>query len=407
MSVKTKRQAQNPLLLRSHRLMEAFAKSDDERDFYLDREEGFIVYVDLDKNDDELTSLEKELASHAERYCQIPKLTFYETKKIMEGFVNEKVYDIDTKEKLIDIIQSKEAREHFLEFLYDHHSELEKWQQYYQERWRIRIIEWLRKNDFQFVFEEDLDLSKKLIEKMKECLFNPKVGKDIVAARKLLASKAKTYYSNEALNPRPKRGRPPKQTAKLEVEPQVTMDIYTAVPSTVRAFLFTPDITNASAVTFSSKFETQEEFMAGRRSGLNAENTLVSLNQKLASLRTISQNWMATDERKVAVPNGQPINFDSDDDEDDDDEVEVKAKVKAPVKKPPKAAAIVPKVNSKPAAAASKTTVVREKVGRQPMRPAKRIQPKKTKVAAKPKTIKMSMKVAPKKKLARISPNKK
>ena len=40
----------------------------------------------------------------------IPKLTFYETKKIMEGFVNEKVYDIDTKEKLLDIIQSKEAR---------------------------------------------------------------------------------------------------------------------------------------------------------------------------------------------------------------------------------------------------------------------------------------------------------
>jgi len=37
----------------------------------------------------------------------------------MEGFVNEKVYDIDTKEKLLDVIQSKEARENFLEFIYD------------------------------------------------------------------------------------------------------------------------------------------------------------------------------------------------------------------------------------------------------------------------------------------------
>ena len=82
----------------------------------------------------------------------------------MEGFVNEKVYDIDTKEKLLDIIQSKEARDHFLEFLFDHHTELDKWQQYYQERSRIRMIEWLRKNDFYFVFEEDLDLTKNTLE---------------------------------------------------------------------------------------------------------------------------------------------------------------------------------------------------------------------------------------------------
>ena len=40
-------QAQNPLILRAHRLMEAFAKSDDERDFYIDRIEGFLLYVDL------------------------------------------------------------------------------------------------------------------------------------------------------------------------------------------------------------------------------------------------------------------------------------------------------------------------------------------------------------------------
>ena len=105
-------------------------------------------------------TLEKELKKQLDSYCQIPKLTFYETKKIMEGFVNEKVYDIDTKEKLLDIIQSKEARENFLEFIYDHHSEHEKWQQFYQERSRIRIIEWLRQNHFHFVFEEDLDLPR-------------------------------------------------------------------------------------------------------------------------------------------------------------------------------------------------------------------------------------------------------
>ena len=124
--------AQNPLLLRYHRLMDAFAKSDDERDFYLDKVEGFIIYADLDKGEQELQDLEQEIMAHAKRYCLIPKMTYYETKKFMEGFVNEKVYDIDTKEKLLDVIQSKEARENFLEFIYDHLTELEKWQQYYR-----------------------------------------------------------------------------------------------------------------------------------------------------------------------------------------------------------------------------------------------------------------------------------
>ncbi len=171
---KSKIEPQNPLILRCHRLMDAFAKSNDERDFYLDRKEGFILYVDLDKPDNEIENLENELLQHPERYVLIPKLTFYETKKIMEGFVNEKVYDIDTKEKLLDIIQSKEARENFLEFIYDHHSEYEKWQQFYQERSRIRIIEWLRQNNFYFVFEEDLELSRKVVESLKDNSINQK-----------------------------------------------------------------------------------------------------------------------------------------------------------------------------------------------------------------------------------------
>ncbi|MCE2983533.1 MAG: UPF0158 family protein, partial [Parachlamydia sp.] len=116
MTAKLKEEAQNPLIMRCLRLMEAFAKSDDERDFYIDRQEGFLIYVDLDKPQTELDALESEIKGHPDRYCLIPKLSFYETKKIMEGFVNEKVYDIDTKEKLLDIIQSKEARENFLEF---------------------------------------------------------------------------------------------------------------------------------------------------------------------------------------------------------------------------------------------------------------------------------------------------
>ncbi len=283
--------AQNPILLRFHRLMDAFAKSDDERDFYLDKMEGFIVYVDLDKGELEIEDLEKELLlDHPERYCLIPKMTFYETKKFMEGFINEKVYDIDTKEKLLDIIQAKEARENFLEFIYDHLTELEKWQQFYQERSRIRIIEWLRNQKIQFVFEEDLDFTKNLLEKIKRHLFDAKVPKDVATAREALQAKAKTYYSSEALNPRPKRGRPPKQVVKAEPEMQVTVDMYTTVPTPVKGFLYLPDISNAAAITFSSRFKTKAELLDNLRGNPRAkvDLKLQALSERLESLRHLS-----------------------------------------------------------------------------------------------------------------------
>lgn len=300
-------QAQNPLILRANRLMEAFAKSDDERDFYVDKVEGFILYMDLDKPRENLAQLEKELENQ-DRYCLVPKLSFYETKKIMESFVNEKVYDIDTKEKLLDIIQGKEARENFLEFIYDQHTELEKWQQFYQERSRIRIIEWLRNNNFHFVFEEDLDLGSKMVEKLKEALFDPKAGKDIQQARKTLFSKAKTYYSNEALNPRPKRGRPPKQIAKQELEPQVSADIYTTVPSSIRQFLFTPDITQLSFASFSSKFKSEEDLLANRGGQASAASLshLGDLNKKLDALRNLSKKWMENEKGGDTPPPALP-----------------------------------------------------------------------------------------------------
>ncbi len=290
-------QPKNPLILRYHRLMDAFAKSDDERDFYLDKVEGFLLYVDLDKGIEEIEALEKEIMENSERFALLPKMTFYEVKKFMEGFVHEKVYDIDTKEKLLDLISAKEARENFLEFIYDHLAELEKWQLYYQERSRIRIIEWLRQYNIQFVFEEDLELTKNVVEKVKRSLFEPKVPKDVAQAREVLAAKAKTYYSNEALNPRPKRGRPPKQVAKVELEPQMTVDIYTQVPQACRLFLYIPDIATAASVTFSSKFETEEHLLASLRGSprLKVDERLEALSQRLESLRHLSDRFSGTE----------------------------------------------------------------------------------------------------------------
>ncbi len=293
---------QSPLILRAHRLMDAFAKSNDERDFYLDRVEGFIVYVDLEKDDQELAKLYGEIEASLSRYVLLPKLTFYETKKIMEGFVNEKVYDIDTKEKLVDIIGSKDAREQFLEFIYDNETELEKWQQFYQERTRVRIIEWLRKNDFRFVFEEDLELPRPVVEQLKVKLFDAKVPKEVQQARTALKKRADIYYSNEALNPRPKRGRPPKQVAKIEIETQVTSDIYTQASPAVRRFLYTPDITSPNSITFSERFDSEEDFLAHLRGSTrtDAESQLEALSEKFASLKKLSSQLGL--ENEISLP---------------------------------------------------------------------------------------------------------
>lgn len=293
--------AYNPLILRLNRLIDAFAKSNDEKDFYLDHVEGFIIFVDLDKDEQDLAALEKEIQAHLSRYALIPKFTFFEIKKIMEGFVNEKVYDIDTKEKLLDIIGSKNPRENFLEFIFDHDNEMEKWQQYYQERSRVRIIEWLRTNEFDFVFEEDLDLAPQLVEKLKMNLFSQKVPKDVNAGRQALVAKAKTYYSNEALNPRPKRGRPPKQAAKVEVETQITNDIYTQVPSVIRRFLFLPESQGFSSVALSEKFDTEEEFLEHIR-GVSKEHKsqLKELSEKFASLKQLSNKLSGIDSSLVS-----------------------------------------------------------------------------------------------------------
>lgn len=281
-------QAKSPLILRFHRFMDAFSKSDDERDFYLDRLEGFLLYIDLDKSEEELAACDKELKEQGDRFVMLPKMTFFETKKFMEGFVQEKVYDIDVKEKLLDIISGKEARENFLEFIYDHVTEIERWQQYYHERSRIRIIEWLRTIDFQFVFEEDLELPKLVVRQLKEQLFQGKVSKELDSARQTIETKSKVYYSNEALNPRPKRGRPPKQQQKVELEPQLSEDLYMQVPSTMRPFLFMPDF-SSSTVTFSAKFDTEAQFLASLKGTTTKVDTrLEALSQRLESLRHLS-----------------------------------------------------------------------------------------------------------------------
>jgi hypothetical protein len=151
-----------------------------------------------------------------------------------------------------------------------------------------------------------------------------------------MVAKAKTYYSNEALNPRPKRGRPPKQQLKLEIEPHVTSDIYTTVPPTVRAFLYIPDISNAFDVTFSAKFETKDALMASRRLSAagGMEESMESINAKLATLKELSSRWLEKEGLPASVVKGE-IDFSLDDEDEDEDVLLEKLESKSSKKKEP------------------------------------------------------------------------
>ncbi|MDA8773980.1 UPF0158 family protein, partial [Chlamydiia bacterium] len=280
----------NPSILRLLRLISVFSKSDDERDYYFNRIEGFILYMDLDTQEDQINALSNEVQQNAEVYISIPKITFYEQKKLLESFVQEKVYDIDIKEKLSEMIQGNNPRANFLEFINDHVAEFEKWQTFFVEKFRIKVIEWLRTNKCNFVFEEDMEFDNLLMDKVKRVQTQESVSRDITVARKQLEKKAKTYYSHEALNPKPKRGRPPKQAQKIESVTSMTNDYYTMIPRDLYAFLFVPRLNSTRELTFSSEHETQEEYDTSLVDADSENDTLSSLEnltKKIKSMQSL------------------------------------------------------------------------------------------------------------------------
>ena len=80
----------------------------------------------------------------------------------------------------------------------------------------------------------------------------------------------------------------------MEVEPQLTADIYTKVPQEARQFLYLPDFTSSS-VTFSAKFDTEAQLIASLRGSSRAkvDTKLEALSQRLESLQRLSSRLRA------------------------------------------------------------------------------------------------------------------
>lgn len=278
---------QGPLILRLHRLIEAFSKAGDERDFVFDSTEGFILYMDLDASEEDLQTLSKEIDNES-RYLPIPKMSFFEARRIMEAFVNDKIYDIDAREKLLDISKKRHARRDFLLFLDDLPAEMEKWKPFYHSCMRIRVIEWLRKHSLSFVFEEELSLDPSILEKLKQQQFTAKLPKSLAEERKALIIKSKIYYSNEALHPRPRRGRPPKHINKAKPAITVVNDHLSSVPKSVEAFLLLSDFDSNDSNVFSPLLRDELKAIQSP-TPVEEPEQLKILSEKLEELHKLNQ----------------------------------------------------------------------------------------------------------------------
>ena len=97
--------------------------------------------------------------------------------------------------------------------------------------------------------------------------------------------------------------------AKVEVEPQVTVDMYTTVPPVCRLFLFLPEIMSAASVTFSAKFDTEAQLLANLRGStrVKVDTKLQALSERLESLRTLSSRLAGMEDVSIGTGEGRLI----------------------------------------------------------------------------------------------------
>ena len=230
------------LILSKNRMIEVFVRSDDEYEFYFDLTEGALIYVCLDANDKELHDLELSLSTHSDRFILIPKRTLYEIRKYMDMFLQERVNDIEVKEKLSEILLSRNFKNKFPEACGEYIQEYIKWDKFFFEKMRMVVIEWLCSKNLLFVFEEDL---QSMMSATDICLLKESRGDNKAHSSKTgqmlynqLLAKAKSYYKEEVLHPKPKRGRPPKKVEKQQQNTSLTSDIYFSIPEKIYHFIY-------------------------------------------------------------------------------------------------------------------------------------------------------------------------
>lgn len=235
----------NVFIVKNTRLVDVFIKSDEDHDFYFDAETGAIFYVDLTSDEDKLEELYNFLLKFPKRLFLFPKMTEYERRKIVEAFLHGKVNDLDVSEKVSRELDFLGYESKVIDILKEYGTEIEKWTAFFSEKMRVMSIEWLNKvikmNDvkpFSYVFEEDII---QYMDRDKIVAFKESMGsknENISSIREDLIEFSKIYFEHEIIDPKPKRGRPPKGKKNSSSEIIPIPDMYLAYDSVLRGFIY-------------------------------------------------------------------------------------------------------------------------------------------------------------------------
>ncbi|MCK4852264.1 MAG: hypothetical protein KAS86_04035 [Candidatus Omnitrophica bacterium] len=129
-------------------LIYAFQKCTIEGEYFLDAENGEMIYVsEVDDTKKKEAALEK-MNSDPERYVLLPTDSSRKGYNDMLDFIAT-VKDEDLKEKLYVALDGRGAFRRFKNILLNHHEERDEWFRFQEKRTRERINEWLEANEIE------------------------------------------------------------------------------------------------------------------------------------------------------------------------------------------------------------------------------------------------------------------
>lgn len=122
-----------------------FAWQDESPDhnYYLDVEQGSVQFLQRDLKD--LRDLTDELETHSQRYLYLPKPNMSELKADISDFI-ETIDDTRLKNIATIAFESPDLSGAFKKILSSNKDELDRWQEFRDNRVKERIEEWLKAN---------------------------------------------------------------------------------------------------------------------------------------------------------------------------------------------------------------------------------------------------------------------
>lgn len=122
-----------------------FAWQDESPDhnYYLDMEQGSVQFLQRDLKD--LRDLTDELETHSQRYLYLPKPDLKELRADISDFI-ETITDTHLKNIATIAFESPDLTGAFKKILSSKKEELDRWQEFRDNRVRERIQKWLKAN---------------------------------------------------------------------------------------------------------------------------------------------------------------------------------------------------------------------------------------------------------------------